>query len=77
MAADLPKLDHVLTLKMSKAQLRQCKARARAMKLRFSTWARLTLVEASTPSEAAHTNGSSNGSSSRTLLAAPVLPARG
>jgi hypothetical protein len=62
---DVPKLDHVATLKLSAAQLRRCKAAARAKGLRFSVWARNILVD-----HANRTIGS-NGSS---LLTAPKIP---
>jgi len=42
---DVPKLDHVATVKLSAAQLRRCKAAARQQGLRFSVWARNVLVQ--------------------------------
>lgn len=62
---DVPKLDHVATLKLSAAQLRRCKAAARAQGLRFSVWARNVLVRD------ANKIVGQNGSS---LLDAPTLP---
>ena len=62
---DVPKLDHVATLKLSGAQLRRCKAAARAQGLRFSVWARNILVNHA--NKTVGTNGSS-------LLDAPKIP---
>lgn len=62
---DVPKLDHVATLKLSAAQLRRCKAAARAKGMRFSVWARNILVESA--NKVIGHNGSS-------LLDAPTLP---
>jgi hypothetical protein len=62
---DVPKLDHVATLKLSAAQLRRCKAAARAQGLRFSVWARNVLV-----SQANRTVGQSGSG----MLDAPKIP---
>jgi hypothetical protein len=62
---DVPKLDHVATLKLSGAQLRRCKAAARAQGMRFSVWARNILV-----AQANRTIGTNGGS----LLDAPTIP---
>ena len=62
---DVPKLDHVATLKLSAAQLRRCKAAARAQGLRFSVWARNVLVRDANKI-VGHTGSS--------LLDAPTLP---
>lgn len=63
---DIPKLDHVATLKMSAAQLRRCKAAARAQGMRFSVWARNLLV--SSANRIVGQNGSA-------LLDVPTIPA--
>ena len=62
---DIPKFDHVATVKLSAAQLRRCKAAARANGLRFSVWARNVLVN-----QANRTVGQ-NGSG---VLDAPKIP---
>ena len=77
MAADPLALDQVQSIKMTREQVRVCKRAARARKLRFGVWARMTLVEAATRPAPAHANGATNGSSSHTLLTTPVLPVRG
>jgi hypothetical protein len=62
---DVPKLEHVATLKFTAAQLRRCKAAARSQNLRFSVWARQNLVAAA---------NAIMGQSSGALLDAPKLP---
>ena len=61
----IPKLDRVATLKMSAAQIRQCKAAARSQGMRFSVWARTVLL-----ANADRVMGPNGGS----VLEAPKIP---
>lgn len=65
MPSDVPKLDHVVTLKFTAAQLRRCKAAARSKGQRFSAWARTNLVAAANQTMGQHPTA---------LLDAPTVP---
>jgi hypothetical protein len=64
------KLDHALTIKLSTAQLRECKAAARKRGKLLAVWARDALVDR------AGSDGEHAGNGHHARLEAPELPAR-